>query len=246
VNLARCLSVLIVEDEADIRELVASALEAEGFQVYQADTGVRALELLKEVPHPSLILADLMMPVMDGWELIRALSQDDRLATLPVVAVSRSRSTSTSSSRSWRKYACAAHDHARDALLSLCNHAPAAASFLRYRRMSNLAAQSTLGALRGRIQAKPEYPHEPHPGEPHAPPNPASPPIPYPGHHPTPGLPPDPSPIQPGPREIPLEDPPPEEPPRRDPPEPHQPGEPPPIIDVPPGPDANPIDPRVF
>jgi len=88
VTQARCLSVLIVEDEADIRELVASALDAEGFQVYQADTGVRALELLKEVPHPSLILADLMMPVMDGWELIKALSLDDRLATLPVVVIS--------------------------------------------------------------------------------------------------------------------------------------------------------------
>jgi CheY-like chemotaxis protein len=88
VTPARCLSVLIVEDDDDIREVVASALEAEGFQVYQADTGVRALELLKEVPHPSLILADLMMPVMDGWEFIKALSQDDRLATLPVVVIS--------------------------------------------------------------------------------------------------------------------------------------------------------------
>lgn len=88
MSAAPCLSVLIVEDDEDIREVVASALEAEGFQVYQADTGMRALELLKDVPHPSLILADLMMPVMDGWELIKALSQDDRLATLPVVVIS--------------------------------------------------------------------------------------------------------------------------------------------------------------
>ena len=85
---ASCLAVLIVEDDADIREVVASALEAEGFQVYQADTGARALEVLREMPHPSLILADLMMPVMNGWDLIRALSQDDRLATLPVVVMS--------------------------------------------------------------------------------------------------------------------------------------------------------------
>ena len=83
-----CLAVLIVEDEDDIREVVASALEQEGFQVYQAETGARALELLKEMPHPSLILADLMMPVMSGWDLIKALSQDDRLATLPVVVIS--------------------------------------------------------------------------------------------------------------------------------------------------------------
>jgi CheY-like chemotaxis protein len=83
-----CLAVLVVEDDDDIREVVAGALEAEGFQVYQADTGARALELLKEIPHPSLILADLMMPVMSGWDLIKALSQDDRLATLPVVVIS--------------------------------------------------------------------------------------------------------------------------------------------------------------
>jgi CheY-like chemotaxis protein len=88
VSTAQCLAVLIVEDEDDIRELVASALANEGFQVYQANTGARALELLREIPHPSLILADLMMPVMDGWELIKALSQDDRLATLPVVVIS--------------------------------------------------------------------------------------------------------------------------------------------------------------
>jgi CheY-like chemotaxis protein len=83
-----CLAVLVVEDEDDIRELVANALEQEGFQVYQAESGARALELLKQMPHPSLILADLMMPVMSGWDLIKALSQDDRLATLPVVVVS--------------------------------------------------------------------------------------------------------------------------------------------------------------
>ena len=85
---ARCLAVLVVEDEDDIREVVASALEQEGFQVYQAATGARALELLQQMPHPSLILADLMMPVMNGWELIKALSDDDRLATLPVLVMS--------------------------------------------------------------------------------------------------------------------------------------------------------------
>ena len=84
----RCLAVLVVEDDADIREAVTTALEVEGFQVFAAENGARALELLQEIPHPSLILADLMMPVMDGWQLISALSKDDRLATLPVVLVS--------------------------------------------------------------------------------------------------------------------------------------------------------------
>ena len=84
----RCLAVLVVEDDPDIRDAVTTELELEGFHVFSAANGAHALEVLKTMPHPSLILADLMMPVMDGWQLIRALSQDDRLATLPVVVVS--------------------------------------------------------------------------------------------------------------------------------------------------------------
>jgi CheY-like chemotaxis protein len=83
-----CLAVIVIEDDADIREAVVTALELEGFHVFQAENGARGLEVLQTMPHPSLILADLMMPVMDGWQLINALSQDDRLATLPVVVVS--------------------------------------------------------------------------------------------------------------------------------------------------------------
>jgi CheY-like chemotaxis protein len=84
----QCLAVIVVEDDGDIREAVVTALELEGFHVFQAENGARALEVLRTMPHPSLVLADLMMPVMDGWQLIGALSQDDRLATLPVVVVS--------------------------------------------------------------------------------------------------------------------------------------------------------------
>ena len=85
---SQCLAVLVVEDDADIREAVAAALEIEGFHVFQATNGAEALDVLRTMPHPSLVLADLMMPVMDGWQLIRALSDDDRFATLPVVVVS--------------------------------------------------------------------------------------------------------------------------------------------------------------
>jgi CheY-like chemotaxis protein len=85
---SQCLAVLVVEDDADIREAVAATLELEGFHVFQATNGAEALDVLRTMPHPSLVLADLMMPVMDGWQLIRALSDDDRFATLPVVVVS--------------------------------------------------------------------------------------------------------------------------------------------------------------
>src|SRR5262245_43958226 len=68
--------------------MVATALANEGFHVYQAASGARALELLAQMPHPSLVLADLMMPALSGWDLIKALSENDRLATLPVVVIS--------------------------------------------------------------------------------------------------------------------------------------------------------------
>jgi CheY-like chemotaxis protein len=84
----KCLAVLVVEDDADIRDAVTATLETEGFRVFQAENGARALEVLRDMPHPSLILADLMMPIMDGFGLIQALSRDDHLATLPVVILS--------------------------------------------------------------------------------------------------------------------------------------------------------------
>jgi CheY-like chemotaxis protein len=87
---ATCVAVLVVEDEPDIRELVVEILESEGFQVYSAENGQEAMAVLRTMPQPALILADLMMPVMDGPALIAALRDDDLFASLPVVIVSAS------------------------------------------------------------------------------------------------------------------------------------------------------------
>jgi CheY-like chemotaxis protein len=84
---ATCTAVLVVEDDPEIRDLVAKFLESEGFQVFTAENGQDALEKLQSIPEPALILADLMMPVMDGSTLIAALRAHDRFATLPVVLV---------------------------------------------------------------------------------------------------------------------------------------------------------------
>jgi CheY-like chemotaxis protein len=85
---ATCVAVLIVEDEPDIREVVVEFLKFEGFLVYSANNGREALTVLATMPQPSLILADMMMPVMDGPALIAALRDDDQFASLPVVIVS--------------------------------------------------------------------------------------------------------------------------------------------------------------
>lgn len=87
---ATCTAVLVVEDERDIREVVVEILKSDGFQVYSAENGQEAMEVLRTMPQPALILADLMMPVMDGPALIAALREDDLFASLPVVIVTAS------------------------------------------------------------------------------------------------------------------------------------------------------------
>jgi serine/threonine protein kinase/CheY-like chemotaxis protein len=81
-------SVLVVEDDSSIREGIQSAVESEGFQAYGAANGRDALDVLHRIPRPGLILLDLMMPVMSGWELLDSLRADDELAQIPVVIVS--------------------------------------------------------------------------------------------------------------------------------------------------------------
>lgn len=90
----KCKSVLIVEDDRDIREALEDLLKSEGYNAYSAVNGKDGLEALKTIPGPCLILLDLMMPVMNGWEFMEAKKHDVVLATLPVVIVSALRSAS--------------------------------------------------------------------------------------------------------------------------------------------------------
>jgi CheY-like chemotaxis protein len=83
--------ILLVEDDTAIRETIAELLCDEGYRVTSAANGAEALELLEASDAPSLILLDLMMPVMNGWELQRALHRDPRLSSIPVVVISASR-----------------------------------------------------------------------------------------------------------------------------------------------------------
>ena len=82
-----CKCILVVEDNQDIRESVAEALEMEGFAVHTASNGQEALEKLPHLPEP-LILLDMMMPVMNGWEFLNARQTNAQFAEYPVVVVS--------------------------------------------------------------------------------------------------------------------------------------------------------------
>src|SRR5438046_1129848 len=77
--------VLVAEDHPDTRELFALMLAHEGFDVKQAENGREALELLEQA-RPDVLLVDLMMPEMDGIELIRRVRRMPEFEGLPIVA----------------------------------------------------------------------------------------------------------------------------------------------------------------
>jgi CheY-like chemotaxis protein len=84
----RC-SVLIVEDDADLRTMMAEMLAREGFSPEQARDGQEALERLRAPgPRPHVILLDMMMPRMDGWEFCRERARDAALTDIPVIVLS--------------------------------------------------------------------------------------------------------------------------------------------------------------
>jgi CheY-like chemotaxis protein len=83
------MTVLVVDDDDDIREGVQSFLESEGHPTHGAANGREALSLLRNQPEPPrLILLDLMMPVMSGWEVLVELDVDPFLRGIPVAIMS--------------------------------------------------------------------------------------------------------------------------------------------------------------
>ncbi|WP_434046004.1 MULTISPECIES: response regulator [Sorangium] len=80
--------ILVVEDDLDIRSILSQLLVFEGYDVEEAADGAEALALLRRDQPPALILLDLMMPVMDGWQLRAELQRDPALSSIPVVIVS--------------------------------------------------------------------------------------------------------------------------------------------------------------
>src|SRR6266508_3826700 len=78
--------VLVVDDDATARELIAEHLKAEGFSVVTAAGGLEGLKLAKEL-RPIAMTLDVMMPDLDGWSVLAALRQDPELAEIPVIMI---------------------------------------------------------------------------------------------------------------------------------------------------------------
>jgi len=78
--------ILCIEDEAEMIELMRLVLEREGFEVRGAMGGEQGLKAMRQ-EKPDLILLDLMMPGIDGWEVYRQMRADKELAEIPVIIV---------------------------------------------------------------------------------------------------------------------------------------------------------------
>jgi CheY-like chemotaxis protein len=81
-------AILLVEDDAATRDALALILEEDGYAVASAANGQEALSHLRASRRPNLILLDLMMPVMNGWEFRKEQQKDPALKNIPVVVVS--------------------------------------------------------------------------------------------------------------------------------------------------------------
>jgi len=79
--------ILIVEDDADLANLTTHWLERAGYSVQHAGDGAAALKMLSGDPLPTLVLLDLMLPKIDGFEVLRRIRASGRTRTLPVVVV---------------------------------------------------------------------------------------------------------------------------------------------------------------
>jgi CheY-like chemotaxis protein len=85
-------TILVVDDDTDLRETVGELLVEEGYDALLFEDGRAALEFLREGAEPRLILLDLMMPDMNGWQFREEQLKDERLKEIPVVVMTASRS----------------------------------------------------------------------------------------------------------------------------------------------------------
>jgi CheY-like chemotaxis protein len=83
-------SVLVVDDDPAIRRLIIAALKRDGYEFLEAPNGREALDLMRS-RKPDVVVLDLMMPVLSGWDVLRERQGDPELTSIPVIVVSANR-----------------------------------------------------------------------------------------------------------------------------------------------------------
>jgi CheY-like chemotaxis protein len=87
--------ILVVDDDADIREVLSEVLVESGHEVMTASNGLEALEILRGGWSPCMVLLDLMMPVMDGYVFLEEHHNDPSLASIPITVITAGRQVDT-------------------------------------------------------------------------------------------------------------------------------------------------------
>lgn len=87
---ARAATIVLIEDDDDIRDIVAEVLRTEGYTIFSAADGQDGLALVRQLGGQgvSLILLDFMMPILDGSQVLAVLKGDPELEVIPVIVVS--------------------------------------------------------------------------------------------------------------------------------------------------------------
>jgi CheY-like chemotaxis protein len=87
---ARRFSVLVVDDDPSIRKMIVAALRRDGYSFLEAPNGKDALEVMRR-DRPDVVVLDLMMPILSGWDVLRERQEDADLLRIPVIVISANR-----------------------------------------------------------------------------------------------------------------------------------------------------------
>ena len=82
--------VLVVDDDPSIRRMIVAALKRDGYVFHEAPNGKEALDLMRR-EHPNVVVLDLMMPVLSGWDVLQARELEPDLKKIPVIIISANR-----------------------------------------------------------------------------------------------------------------------------------------------------------
>lgn len=86
----RHFRVLVVDDDPSIRRMIVAALKRDGYTFLEAANGRDALDLMRS-EHPDVVVLDLMMPILSGWDVLQERQNEDALKRIPVIIVSANR-----------------------------------------------------------------------------------------------------------------------------------------------------------
>jgi DNA-binding response OmpR family regulator len=87
---ARATTVLVVDDDPSIRKLIMATLKRDGYEFIEASNGREALERMR-ADRPNVVVLDLMMPVVSGWDVLQERTHDPELTKIPVIIISANR-----------------------------------------------------------------------------------------------------------------------------------------------------------